>query len=91
MTTRPELEAALILADQSIAGLREKVKDRKRTMVNNFRSGLIRGHTFVGISTFCGQLAEDEAMLDIAEQARDQLTAQIDAFDAGRLDGKNHQ
>ncbi|MDQ0101146.1 hypothetical protein J2T10_000765 [Paenarthrobacter nicotinovorans] len=90
MTTRTQLEAALTLADQTITGLQATVKDRKRTMVNDFRSGLIRGHAFTGISTFCGELAQHEAMLDIAQQARDQLHAQLEAFDAGRLDAKGH-
>ncbi|MCP2046383.1 UNVERIFIED_ORG: hypothetical protein J3D58_000455 [Paenarthrobacter nicotinovorans] len=90
MTTRAELEAALTLADQTIGELQAKVKDRKRTMVNDFRRGLIRGHAFTGISTFCGELAQDEAMLDIAQQAKDQLNAQLEAFDAGRFEAKGH-
>lgn len=91
MTTRAELEAALALADQTITGLQAKIQDWKRRMVSDFRAGLIRGHAFTGVSHSCGEMAQDEALLDIAEQARDQLAAQLEAFDAGRLNAKSHQ
>lgn len=91
MTTREQLEAAITLADQTLDGLQDKVKDWKRKSVKDFRLGLIHGHAFVGLTHMCQELMAYEALLDIAQQARDQLAAQRDAYDSGRLDGKTNQ
>lgn len=87
MTTRIELEALLAQVKAHIQTWEKGLEAEHRIEARRFRERVIPGLSFLQPDGEAGTgIRVYESNLAIARSVRDQLAAQIEAYDAGRLE-----